>query len=211
MNPTSFDQVTAGLAGRLTRRATLRAGVTGAAGLAAVAAFRGAAAQDATPASTPAASPVASPAADAPAPVLFVQSFGGGTWTPISEDPTGFVLALTEVSDATVVVSDQPTTVATTAPTWESLEQIGFTPEDGPNAALVVQATGGERVIAVQLLDPLYDSAGKTLVYTARLLEEAPAGPLALLGQRQQEAGDEDFPEEFESGTLFIDASALGG
>lgn len=185
---------------RLSRRAALQAAAAGTAGLAAVAAYRGAGAQDATPATSPAASPTAGGE-----PMLYVQTFSDGTWTPISDDPSGFVLTLTGVTESSIAIHGQSPGMVSTVPTEESLAFIGAVPEEAATAALVVQADGGERVVVVELLDPFYDGMGGALIYTARMVDGEASDSLSLLADRQT---DEEFPESFEGGSLFIDATA---
>jgi hypothetical protein len=196
MNLHRFDALADTLDNRLSRRAALRTAAAGTAGLAAVAAHRAALAQDATPE----ASPVAGGE-----PVLYVQTFSEGTWTPISDDQGGFVLTLTGVTDSSIAIFGQSQGMVSTVSTDESLASIGVAPGEGATAALVVQASDGERVVLVEILDPFYDAAGGALIYTAHVVDGAVSGGLSLFADRK---ADGEFPESFEAGHLFIDTTA---
>jgi hypothetical protein len=200
MNLHRFDASADTVGNRLSRRATLRTAAAGAAGLAAIAAHRAGLAQDATPETSPEASPVAGGE-----PVLYVQTFTEGTWTPISDDPGGFVLTLTGVTDSSIAIFGQAQGMVSTVSTDESLASIGVAAGEGATAALVVHAEGGERVVVVELLDPFYDAAGGALIYTVHVVDGEVGESLSLLADRQT---DEEFPESFDAGNLFIDTAA---
>ena len=195
---------------RLSRRAALAAAGGGIAALLATNRRAPTAAQDATPLATPAASPGASPAAGGPVALLFVQTFATGTWTPKPDTEGVYLLTVTGHTAQTVYFSDRPERLVGTLLTREFLQQLGFTPENPPNAAVVAQtADGGEDVLVVELFDPVYEEpvgadGGVSVTYRARVLAGEPGERLAAFAGRQ---GDALLPGAFGAGALFIDSS----
>jgi len=214
MDPRRFDRVATALAGRLTRRTALTAGSGGlAAGLLGLAGRRGTrGAQDATSGASPGAravaSPAATPAALAAPQLLFVQTFAGGTWAPKPDEPGAYLLTLTGHAAQTVYFSDRPGRLVGTVSTRDFLDRLGFTPADPPNAAVVAQtADGGEDVLVVELLNPVYAEGfgadgAVTVTYEARVLAGEAGERLASVAGRQ---GDQEFPAAFGPASLFID------
>jgi hypothetical protein len=156
---------------RMSRRAALVSGggsVAAGLGLAA-----NAAAQDATP--VPSDSGENAPA------FMFVQSFEQGQLEPKQSGggatPTAgtaeYQLTLSQGLGQTIFFSDRPERVVGTVPTPRFLDALGFTPENPPNAALVA-STGGENeeILVVELLNPVYDEASRTLTYDVRVLDD---------------------------------------
>ena len=195
MHADRFDALARACSARLPRRRALR---QGAAALVAGAGFgtagRRAAAQEAAP--------VASPAAgEGAGSDLFVQTFLAGTLAPKPGEAGVYVLTLEGATGQTVWFSDRPARRVGLVPTAALLGQLGFTPADPPNAALVAQAAGGEEVVVVELLDPRFDAAAGTLAYDVRLLADYAGGGLADLAPRQ----DGDPPPAFGAAHLFID------
>lgn len=215
MDPRRFDRVATALAGRLTRRTALTAGSGGlAASLLGLAGRRSAPrAQDAASGASPGASAVASPAATPAAltapQLLFVQTFAGGTWAPKPDEPGAYLLTLTGHAAQTVYFSDRPGRLVGTVSTRDFLDRLGFTPADPPNAAVVAQtADGGEDVLVVELLNPVYAEGfgadgAVTVTYEARVLAGEAGERLASVAGRQ---GDQEFPAAFGPASLFIDA-----
>jgi hypothetical protein len=211
MDAHRFDRFARALAGRLSRRTALTAGGGGLAAALLAAGRSSGTAQEATPDASPVASPAASPAAGAGPEFLFVQTFAEGTWTPKPDVDGVYDLTLTGHAAQTVYFSDRPDRIVGTVPTREFLDRAGFTPDDPPNAAVVVQAPeGGEDVLVVELFDPVYtqgfgEDGGVSLTYAARVLAGEPGERLSSLAARQ---GDGQLPESFGSASLFIDGVA---
>jgi hypothetical protein len=165
---------------RATRRATIGAAI---AGFAAAALGRSAAAQDATPAT-----------ADDYPQFLFVQLAEQGTWRPSPDEEGVFLLTLNGASDQTVYFSDRPQRIVGTVPTTQLFEVLGFTPQNAPNAALVVSDETGQRdVLVVELFDPVVTEAfgsdtGKSIVYKARVLGEFAGSNLEAWQSAQDDA-----------------------
>ncbi len=130
MTSLRFDALATSLPNRLSRRAAL-----GAAGLGLTAGVAGAstlrAAQEATPAATP--DPATGAAAETE--YLFVQTFGSGTLTPHATETDLYTLTLTGGAAETVYFSDRPERITGTVPTTQFLDELGFTPDNPPNAA----------------------------------------------------------------------------
>jgi hypothetical protein len=92
-------------------------------------------------------------------------------------------------------------------PTTVLLEQLGFTPADPPNAALVAQTAEGEDILVVELMNPRFDEAAGTLAYHVRLLADSGGVGLADLAARQD---DDQFASSFTMAHLFIDGCGGG-
>lgn len=155
---------------RLSRRRAMQHGAAGlaAAGLT-VAGLKAAAAQDGTPAA------VASPAAGGEGTkteFLFVQSFEGGSIAPKDGAEGAYTLTLQHGLGQTIYFSDRPERIVGAAPTPRFLEGLGFSPDNPPNAALVVEtADGGVDIAVVELTNPSYDESSFTATYDATVLQ----------------------------------------
>lgn len=146
------------------------------------------------------ATPEASPEADSAA-FLFVQTFTSGTWVPAGEDE--FTLTLNGVATTTIYFSERPDRVVGLMPTIDLLDSLGFTEDDPPNAALVLQlAEGDQEVLIIELIDPDYDATAGVLTYQAKVLASYDEEALASLAERQT---DTEIPAAFDEGSLFID------
>jgi hypothetical protein len=152
---------------RLSRRqaltqsgAGLAAGALAAAGLA-----RTARAQDATPPATGADGEKVE--------YLFVQSFRSGTIAPKEGEDGTFALTLADGLGQTIYFSDRPERIVGAAATAKLLAGLGFSPDDPPNAALVVEPGLGETDVAViELSNPTYDEATHTATYDVTVLQD---------------------------------------
>lgn len=201
MDTQRFDHIARLFASRRTRRAAIGGGL----GLAAAAITPLAAqvvAQDATPQPFPA---DPHPGADDPANVefLFVQSFAGGSWAPKPGEDGTYALTLSGTAANTIYFSDRPERVVGLASNQEFLDGLGFTPENPPNAALVSRSDGGEDVLVIELLSPVWDDGVGTLTYDARVLADYAETGLAFLAQQQSDYGHQEI---FGHGALFIDS-----
>jgi hypothetical protein len=150
---------------RLTRRHAL---ATGAASVAAgLAGSRAAAAQEATP--TAGATPQAGDYEKIT--YLFVQSFQSGSITPNQNDDR-YTLTLEHGLGQTIYFGDRPSREVGVSPTDTFLQGLGFSPDNPPNAALIVETGADETDFAVlELYEPAYDKATRTATYQVKGLE----------------------------------------
>jgi hypothetical protein len=171
MNPTRFDRIATLFAERrLNRRRAVQHGAAGltAVGLTATI-LKSAAAQDATPVTD--ASPAASGEADRTE-LLFVQSFESGAIAPKDGADGTYTLTVQHGLGETLYFSDRPERIVGTTPTQQFLDVLGFTPENPPNAALVIGSEdGGTDIAVVELMNPTYDKASSTATYDISVLE----------------------------------------
>ena len=139
---------------------------------------------------------------------LFVQSFAGGSITPRAGVDGGYTVTLDGANPQTVYFSDRPERVFGLATTSAFLEGLGFTPDDPPNAALVVTTeSGAEDILILELFDPVWDEGSGTLTYTVQFLAEYAESGLAFAALRQT---DFEMPERFGQGGLFVDGCSDG-
>jgi len=159
MDPNRFDSISKLLASRrLSRRRVVAEAATGiAAGTAAVAGLHmKAAAQEATPA----------PNADHGPAMLFVQSFNSGSIAPIAGEEGRYTVTLDHGLGQTVYFSDRPDRIVGASATDKFLNGLGFTPDNPPNAALVIESASGTTDLAVvELFTPTFDPSGPTVTY----------------------------------------------
>jgi hypothetical protein len=152
---------------RISRREALTKGGVGiaAAGLAA-AGLKGASAQDATPVGE-APNPKQTPS------MLFLQSFQQGSIAPKDGEAETFTLTLEQGLGQTIYFSDRPDRIVGASPTPYFLNTLGFTAENPPNAALLVDGGEGSTEFAVlELFSPVYDEASHTATYDVQILKE---------------------------------------
>jgi hypothetical protein len=198
MKATTFDALARILANRLPRRRALHQG-----GAALVAGAGWASAQRrVTAQATPTADEDEETGSD-----LFVQTFSAGTLTPDPDGSGVSTLSLEGSLGQTVYFSDRPARRVGLIPTAVLLEQLGFTPADPPNAALVAQTAEGEDILVIELMNPRFDEAAETLAYDVRLLADYTGTGLADLAERQ---ADDQFASSFTAAHLFIDGCGKG-
>jgi hypothetical protein len=167
MDSTRLNTIARLFAARRSRRQVLaRAGTSLAAGaLAAAGLTTRAAAQDA------AQDPPAPAGKDGPT-FLFIQSFLAGGVAAKAGAAGRYVLNLEQGLGHTVYFSDRPHRVVGATPTPQFLEELGFTEETPPNAALVVETDAGETQVAVLALHaPTYDLETRTATYEIEVLQ----------------------------------------
>jgi hypothetical protein len=211
MDPDRIDRIAARLAAhRTSRRATFRtSGVGIAAASLGVAGIRSMSAQDATPvASDELPDSVLLGAAQEPSEFLFVQSFESGSLEPVNGQDGAFTLTLDGANPQTIYFSDRPERVFGLATTSAFLEGLGFTPENPPNAALMVTTDDGvEDVLIIELLDPVWDEASGSLTYSVQVLSNYSDSGLAFAALQQ---ADYELDQHFGPGGLFVDGCADG-
>jgi hypothetical protein len=198
MQATTFDALARLLANRLPRRRALHQGAAAlVAGAGLATAQRRVSAQ-----ATPTPDEDEETGSD-----LFVQTFSAGTLTPLPAESGVSTLSLEGSLGHAVYFSDRPARRVGLIPTAVLLEQLGFTPADPPNAALVAETADGEDIVVVELMNPRYDEAAQTLAYDVRLLADYTGTGLADLAERQ---ADDQFASSFTTAHLFIDGCGKG-
>lgn len=210
MNAEQFDRIATRLsAHRANRRTVLHAMGAGVAAVSMGAtSTRFAHAQDATPVADVMPDTVHPAAAADRSEFLFVQSFASGSVAPVGGEDGRFTLTLDGTNPHTVYFSDRPERVFGLATTTAFLDGLGFTPDDPPNAALVVTTEhGDEDVLIVELFDPVWDEASGTLTYSVQVLADYAESGLAFAAMQQT---DFELPASFGQGGIFIDGCSTG-
>jgi hypothetical protein len=204
MDATRFDAIAKVLASRrLSRRAVVASAGLTAGALAAAAVGQNAGAQEA-PDATPA------PGASEKIPYLFLQAFQSGRVAPAGGEDGRYTLTLEQGLGQTIYFSDRPARDVGATPTPDFLENLGFLPDNPPNAALVVETSEGQTEIAVvELFSPTYDAATHTATYEVAVLAQ---------WERTAQPGEAGFTEaapdltafgsQFSAAHLFIDDCA---
>jgi hypothetical protein len=106
-------------------------------------------------------------------PFIFVQTFHEGSVAPKAGADGTFTLVLDRGSGQTLYFSDRPDRIVGAAPTPEFLAGFDFSPDDPPNAALVVDdGQGGTNIAVVELTNPRADPAGTGVTYDAQVLAD---------------------------------------
>lgn len=167
MNPKAFDRIGKLFAERkLSRRQALATGGAGLAG-GTLATFAPAAAQDATPAMEE-----TEPWDDEKTTYLFVQSFQTGTITPTEGTEGRYTVTLEQGTDQTIYFADRPSRNVGTTATPAFLQTLGFSDDNPPNAALIVETAPGENDVAVvELFNPTYDLGTQRVTYDVEVLK----------------------------------------
>jgi hypothetical protein len=162
-----FDTISRMFASRkLSRRQALATGSTGlAAGVVAVADLAYASGQDASPQATPETGTAEKTM------YLFVQSFQNGAIVPIEGRNGRYTVALEQGTGQTIYFGDRPSRAVGVTPTSDFLVGLGFSEENPPNAALIVETETGETDIAVvELFNPHHDPLGMGVTYEVEVL-----------------------------------------
>jgi hypothetical protein len=204
MDPSRFDAVSKLLAKRrVSRRRALAKGAAGvAAGVLAGRGVADASAQNATPnASTDQSERHTS--------TLFVQSFQSGTITPKSGEDGTFTLTLSQGVGRTIYFTDRPERNVGTVSTPAFLKGLCFSPVDPPNAALVLETSSHDEVIAVlELYNPIYDAVTNTATYDVQPLEQWEHTLTIGIAERPNDLAD--IQPTFGAANLFIDDCGSG-
>ncbi len=207
MDPTTFDRISQLFsARRLTRRDTIRqAGVAGATALVAGLGVRAVAAQEATPdTGTPAAEGGDAAGETTKVEFLFVQSFQGGSIAPKAGADGTYTLTLDHGLGQTLYFSDRPERIVGAAPSDTVIAELGFLPDNPPNAALVTSdGQGGTDIAVVELTNAVYDPSGPSVTYDATALEAW--SDTVEMGFAEEPTGLDALPASFGAAHLFID------
>ncbi len=156
--------------------------------------------------------PVASPVSDFNATdktmYLFVQSFQSGTLEANTEDDR-HTLTLNNGLGQTLYFGDRPSRDVGVSPTDTFLQGLGFSEQNPPNAALIVDVGEGDSDLAVlELYDPTYDTESHTATYQVKGLEAWE--DTLQLGLQDSPADLSGMATTFESAHLLIDDCADG-
>jgi hypothetical protein len=187
---------------KLSRRQALAAG-TGVA-VASLAAGNGSAtAQDATPVASPAVTSEGGFTGEKIT-YLFVQSYQAGSIAPKAGVDGRYTVTLEQGLGQTLYFGDRPSRDVGAAPTPDFLEGLGFTEDNPPNAALLVETATGETDIAVvELYNPTYDETTHTATYEISGLETWQDD--LTLGLQEDPADLATLAPQFGAAHLFID------
>ncbi len=159
----------------------------------------GAMAQEATPGATPPAG-----AGGEKAGFLFVQSFESGSIAPKAGAEGTFTLTLEHGLGQTIYFSDRPERIVGATPTAQVQQALGFTPDNPPNAAILVEnGTGSTNIAVVQLTSATYDEASRTATYDATPL--ADFSRTEAMGFHDEPADLSSVPTSFGAAHLLID------
>jgi hypothetical protein len=199
MEPSQFDSITRLFASRrLSRRSAILTG----AGIGALGVV-GANAQATPEAVTDQAMPEAGTKQGVP--YMFVQTFGAGSIDAATDGVEMLLLVADHVAGQTLYFSDRPERIVGMVPTEKLIgvegenSGIGFTPENPPNAALVLP---DNKILVVELIDPSYDPATGQIRYQLRVLDDVSQMDLKLETEPLTAA---DAVGDFTAASLFID------
>jgi hypothetical protein len=166
MDTNHFDQMTKLIARRrLSRRqafSTVAPALT--AGLLGVAGIRQASAEDVS------ATPSAGEAEKLT--YMFVQSFQSGSIGPKEGSDDTYTVTLEQGTGQTIYFADRPSRDVGTVATGQFLQGLGFSEDNPPNAAIVIDTGDGETDIAVvELLNPDVSADGTGVTYDVQFLD----------------------------------------
>jgi hypothetical protein len=204
MDTHRFDRVTKLFAHRrLSRRQALARTASGlAAGVLGATGLRAAAAQDAP--ATPEASGWEK------IPYLFVQSFRSGSIAPKANEEGIFTVTLEQGAGQTIYFSDRPARDVGAVPNAAFLDGLGFSEENPPNAALVVETAPGETDIAVvELFNPVVTDDGAGVTYDIQVLANWQES--VEFGFSEAPANLAEIEPSFGAAHLFIDDCPTDG
>lgn len=139
-------------------------------------------------------------AASPRASLLFVQNADGGSLTPVKGRTGTYTLRLRGVDAHALYFSDRPERDTGVIAQPALLDRL-FSGSTPPNAAVeILGGTKRQDVMALELSQPRYERAKRTLTYRARSLKEVSNG-LAHFDDRL----DATLPRRFGAVSLFID------
>lgn len=142
--------------------------------------------------------------------ILFVQSFQSGSIAQAGGTDGRYTVTLEHGLGQTIYFSDRPERTVGASPTAQFLAGLGFSPDNPPNAALVVENESGASDIAVvELFNPRYEQSAHTATYDAAVLanwEDA-----VDLGFTEAPVDLASIAARFGTAHLFIDGCPDGG
>lgn len=128
-------------------------------------------AQESTPATSEDATPQAAPDFAEKREFLFVQTYQSGTIASVAEADGRYTLTLNQGTGQTTYFSDRPERIVGSGATPQFLEGLGFSADNPPNAALVIETSPGESDVAVvELFNPIYDPVSHGVTYEVEVL-----------------------------------------
>lgn len=140
---------------------------------------------------------------------LFVQSFQGGSVAANAGVDDRYTVTLNQGLGQTIYFGDRPSRLVGSAPTPSFLEGLGFSDDNPPNAAFIIEHADGKTDITVaELFNPAYDAVTQSLTYEIAPLDSW-EDALAFGLQETPKAFSEINPE-FGATHLFIDDCADG-
>ena len=147
-----------------------------------------------------------SPVAEEEATFLFVQSgFTSGILDQATDGVQSWMLTLQGAPAQTVFFSDRPERIAGAMSTQRFLETLDFSPNNPPNAALVIGTDDGASVVILDLTAPVYDADAATLTYITKILAFDTLEASGY-GFTTDPLGPDNYPKEFGAASLFIDS-----
>lgn len=133
---------------------------------------------------------------------FFVQEGAGGSYSP--DEQGNYSLTLTDVRPDTIAISDRPFHDVQFGSNTEFVKSFNWNPIDPPNALLIIQESDTrEAVIALELMDPAYNSMNNTLSYTVKILENAEFESDWISDMNMSE--NQSIPSTFGRAQLIID------
>ncbi len=140
---------------------------------------------------------------------MFVQNARSGRFERNGAAQGLYRLTLDGVQPHTIYFSDRPARDAGLSPMKRFLPGLGFSPQNPPNAALVVAGRNGDAdTLVIEIFSPRYDAKAERLTYDARILDRNGSERLAAFARRQR---DKTLPRRFGEASLFIDDCPDGG
>jgi hypothetical protein len=141
---------------------------------------------------------------------LFVQTFGVGSIGPKAGDEEIMTLTADHLAGQALYFSDRPERIVGMVSTVRFLgaggqqKDLGFTPANPPNAALVFGGTDDQPgdVAVVELIDPTYDQSSGQVTYGVRVLANVEDTDLHL---DAAPLTPDQAVRHFDSASLFID------
>ena len=136
---------------------------------------------------------------------MFVLTAHSGSLVLVEGNDNLYSLTLEGVSPQTIYFSDRPERDVGQVEMQKFLDALVFSSDNPPNAAIEILEGDEEWDVAViELFDPVYDVANKTLQYNISFLE-VPDHSHAIFNERHNKS----LPENFGSAALFIDDCGL--
>ena len=107
------------------------------------------------------------------------------------------------MSPVTIAFSDRPDRDVSAPRTASFVKNFNWAAKNPPNAAIVVNGADGKAsTVVVELTNPKFSAAGKSLSYDAKILDEAEVDGRFSKTLRHTDAG---LPRRFTDAQLFID------
>jgi hypothetical protein len=146
---------------------------------------------------------------------LAIQTAASGTFTSANSEQGLWLLSLTNVAPRVLLLADRPRReVGSTNleiflhKVWNNVSSNSFSTRP-PHAVLMIHDTNEEHeeAVVISLLKPEYDQDTGTLIYKTKILGRADPNTLDVMKDKDVT----NFPENFDSPVLFIDAINFSG